>query len=190
LLSAQAHRSSSGCTQRKVLYPRRHEAYRSNTGRSAKIRLRTQGTTVETRGIVGPHHTHKGRKALSRLKITDPAPNPTLGTKATRTHLSLISPELADELDFALLAYLSGRAESEMAETFVRQLAEQYPRGTARTTPQNLTGRSRREPRIAHPSRGIDRTAHPGPRNALPSPSGPGPGRHAPNILPFSPATA
>jgi hypothetical protein len=39
-----------------------------------------------------------------------------------------ISSDLVDELEFAPLANLSGRAESEEAKALVRQLAEQYPR--------------------------------------------------------------
>jgi ribosomal protein L17 len=41
---------------------------------------------------------------------------------------STISPDLVDELEFAPLANLSGRAETEAAKALVRQLADQYPR--------------------------------------------------------------
>ena len=39
-----------------------------------------------------------------------------------------ISPDQVDELEFAPLANLSGRADSEEAKALVRQLADQYPR--------------------------------------------------------------
>ena len=60
------------------------------------------------------------------IKQTGPEPDATLPDSSRGN--TTISPDLVDELEFAPLANLSGRAETEAAKALVRQLADQYPR--------------------------------------------------------------
>jgi hypothetical protein len=66
-------------------------------------------------------------------------------------------------LDFAALAYLSGRAESEMAETFVPQLAEQHLRGTDKDDTAKPYRQVKTRAAHADPSRGNRPHRTPGP---------------------------
>ena len=57
------------------------------------------------------------------IEETRPDADATLTARISES--STISPDLVDELEFAPLANLSGRAETEAAKALVRQLADQ-----------------------------------------------------------------